>query len=136
MAAVGEGHETLAHVLLLKGADVHAHDNSGNTALHGVARCTGHWLVYLLLSAGARVDAANHEGSTALHVACKEGNLAVAKCLMRHGASPELANAHGQTPLEVATGDVRDFLATAYRRQPSWYLAKVCTRPSACTSCP
>ncbi len=49
-------------LLLDGGADVHAADEAGNTALHGAANRGANSVVELLLARGARLDAANGRG--------------------------------------------------------------------------
>ena len=49
-------------LLLDAGADVHAADEAGNTALHGAANRGANSVVELLLAHGARLDAANGRG--------------------------------------------------------------------------
>ena len=62
----GAGSETDAFeavtLLLDAGADVHAADEAGNTALHGAANRGANSVVELLLAHGARLDAANGRG--------------------------------------------------------------------------
>ena len=56
-------------VLLDAGADVHAADEAGNTALHGAANRGANSVVELLLAHGARIDAANKQGWMAVTIA-------------------------------------------------------------------
>ena len=60
----GSGADALDAVKLLldAGADVHAADDAGNTALHGAANRGANPVVELLLAHGARIDAANKQG--------------------------------------------------------------------------
>ena len=65
-AGQGAGSEADARdavtLLIDAGADVHAADEAGNTALHGAANRGANSVVELLLSHGARLDAANGRG--------------------------------------------------------------------------
>ena len=65
-AGQGAGSEADAfeavELLLDSGADVHAADEAGNTALHGAANRGANSVVELLLAHGARIDAANGRG--------------------------------------------------------------------------
>ena len=65
-AGQGAGSEADAReavaLLLDAGADVHAADDAGNTALHGAANRGANSVLELLLAHGARIDAANKQG--------------------------------------------------------------------------
>jgi ankyrin repeat protein len=64
--------------LLDCGADIHATDFTGATALHGAA-FDGHvGLIDILLRAGARLDQANHHGATPISLARDRGHLEIA----------------------------------------------------------
>jgi hypothetical protein len=56
-------------VALELGADVHAVDDKGDTALHGAAWRGSNDIVRLLVDRGARLDAQNKNGFTPLQVA-------------------------------------------------------------------
>ena len=100
---------TLARVraLLEGGADVHAANELGRTALHEA--CEGYLqayhqgaeLVRILLDAGANPNAQDAEGNTALHLAARCGELDIARLLIDAGADPALRNKAGQSGEEL-----------------------------------
>lgn len=101
--------DTLARVraLLEGGADVHAANELGRTALHEA--CEGYLqachqgaeLVRILLDAGATPNAQDAEGNTALHLAARCGELDIARLLIDGGADPALRNKAGQSGEEL-----------------------------------
>jgi ankyrin repeat protein len=77
----------VAEYLLAKGADVHAADHGGLTALHCAADDSSKaGLVRLLLAKGASVHAASDEGVQPLHTAAGTGSVAIAELLLAAGA--------------------------------------------------
>jgi ankyrin repeat protein len=101
-AAVSEGHQEIARLLLQAGANVSARDRPGNTPLHEAAS-TGHiGAMEVLLSAGADVNARDDRGRTPLHEAARKGRVDVVEFLIRAGAEVNLIDSLGQTPLETA----------------------------------
>ena len=100
---------TLARVraLLEGGADVHAANELGRTALHEAcegclqAYHQGAELVRILLDAGANPNAQDAEGNTALHLAARCGELDIARLLIDAGADPALRNKAGQSGEEL-----------------------------------
>lgn len=100
---------TLARVraLLEGGADVHAANELGRTALHEA--CEGYLqayhqgaeLVRILLDAGANPNAQDADGNTALHLAARCGELDIARLLIDAGADPALRNKAGQSGEEL-----------------------------------
>lgn len=100
---------TLARVraLLEGGADVHAANELGRTALHEAsegylqAYHQGAELVRILLDAGANPNAQDAEGNTALHLAARCGELDSARLLIDGGADPALRNKAGQSGEEL-----------------------------------
>lgn len=100
---------TLARVraMLEGGADVHAANELGRTALHEA--CEGYLqayhqgaeLVRILLDAGANPNAQDAEGNSALHLAARCGELDSARLLIDGGADPALRNKAGQSGEEL-----------------------------------
>ena len=88
--------------ILQKGADVHASDRSGSTALFLAAESGQEAAVKILLDAGAKADATNVANSTPLHRAAQQGHLAVARLLMEAGANPLAKKRSDITPLQLA----------------------------------
>jgi ankyrin repeat protein len=101
-AAVGrEGKERVA-LLLAKGADVHAVDEEGRTAIHAAIEYGSVDTVKLLIEKGGRVNAKDHEGRTALHEAAWNGRRDMAECLLGHGAAVDARDHEGRTALHRA----------------------------------
>jgi ankyrin repeat protein len=97
-------------VLLSAGANVHAADSAGNTALAVTAEAGALETVRLLLQAGAAVNAASLDGTTPLQRAIAPrsvppthpGHAAVVAELLKAGAKASMADADGATPLHFA----------------------------------
>jgi hypothetical protein len=73
--------------LLERGADVHARDKLGETALMKAARLGNYPVVKLLIEFGANVHAIDATGETALSYADRFGQEEVAELLKTHGAA-------------------------------------------------
>jgi ankyrin repeat protein len=114
--------------LLASGADVHATDRNGVTALHHAVRFRNPMAVRVLIEHGADVNrACRKSGSTPLHRAViptgapgTAGKQAEAReivaLLLAAGADPSLRNKHGKTPGDYAADEqVRALLAAAPR---------------------
>ena len=85
-------------LLLNNGANIHAHDHAGKTALHIAA--INPQAAHLLLAHGADIHAREDNGNTPLHEACFYPE--ALNTLLEHGADPTLPNQMGDTPLEAA----------------------------------
>jgi ankyrin repeat protein len=94
--------------LLAQGADVHAAQPDGMTALHWAARTGDLDTAQLLLKSGARINATTRYGVTPLHLASVNGNAPMIDAFIRAGADPNAPNPGGETPLMTAarTGNV------------------------------
>jgi ankyrin repeat protein len=88
--------------LLDRGADVHAVEGDGSTALHFAAQADDADLVEALLEAGASPNAATRFGVTPLELASNNGNRAIIDRLIGAGADPNSVSREGQTPLMSA----------------------------------
>src|SRR5262249_36322591 len=100
-----------ARLLLARGAQVHARDRKGQTALHAAAQnrsqpCELDDVIRLLLEAGLPVDVRDNRGRTPLHwAAAKErGNRRAIPVLLDLGADLEARAGDGLTPLMLAAG--------------------------------
>lgn len=103
--------------LLSQGADVHATDKNGVTALHHAVRFRSPVAVKTLIERGANVNQrCRRSGSTPLHRAVTQtgapgtaGKQAAAReiigILLSAGADPAITNKSGRTPLDYVTDD-------------------------------
>ena len=110
-----------AALLLERGAEVHARDVDGNTALYQV--CTFEDAVPALdwlLERGAKPNSKNAEDTTVLHRAVEVKDAAVVRRLLEVGADVHARDPGAQTPLHVAAqandpGVVRQLLERGAR---------------------
>lgn len=98
------GHQTVAEVLLSRGADVNlpATDEMGSRPLHSAVASRHLAIVESLLKAGADVNVRQRDGFTPLHLAAEIGQLEMARLLLQHGADPSARTETGKTPLDLA----------------------------------
>ena len=90
--------------LFAKGADIHARDWDGLTALHWAAGEGHARIVRLLLRCGADVNATDHEAWTALHRAAWKGHdRIIAPVLMDAGADITALTREGDNALHTAS---------------------------------
>ncbi|RMJ27373.1 Ankyrin repeat protein [Aspergillus sp. HF37] len=95
-------HAQLVRFFLDRGADPHAEDSNGNTALSLWAEAGCVEPLQALLAAGARADAQNNDGRTPLSLAAGRGCLEAVKTLVAFGAEVDLPDQAGRTPLSWA----------------------------------
>ena len=91
--------EELVKLLIAKGANVNAKDNSQCTPLHHAQTFP---IILLLLNAGARVNVSDVQKNTPLHYACELQIKKGIVMLLKHGAAPNAKNANERTPLDTA----------------------------------
>ncbi|KAM3549052.1 hypothetical protein MY1884_008914, partial [Beauveria asiatica] len=96
-----EGQEAVVRLLLEKGAEIEAKDESGRTALGWAARQGHEAVVRLLLEKGAEIEA-KESGRTALWWAARQGHEAVVRLLLEKGANCEAKDEYSQTALGLA----------------------------------
>lgn len=89
----------LAKIAFAHGADVHARDNDGKTAL---MHATSTNLIKLLLEKGARLEDKDAQGRTALMHAIEAQNNQQIQRLMDAGADINVSDEHGRTVLTYA----------------------------------
>lgn len=98
----------IAELLVARGADVHAKNMHGATALHYAAD-TNHWdpsaqadTITYLISKGADANVISRLGVTPLHRAVRTRSASAVKALLDGGADPGKKNRSGSTPLRLA----------------------------------
>ena len=92
-------------LLIGKGAEVNAVDNSGNTPLQAALQDSKLKMAEVLLANGSDCKVVNGCGETLLHSVCKGGGIdrhELCEELISRGASPHLADREGDLPLHVA----------------------------------
>lgn len=103
--------------MIAHGADVHARDGCGDTALHAAGSQADPEIVELLLRAGADVNARGPNGTPPLMTAVCFGHAPVIQALIRAGADVNAANGAGLAALHVAAAvgrpEVLDLLRAA-----------------------
>ncbi|XP_020290834.1 ankyrin repeat domain-containing protein 6 isoform X2 [Pseudomyrmex gracilis] len=105
LAAAG-GHVEACEALLLRGVDVSATDDHGNSALHeaswrGYSRTVA-VLAKALGTQRAPLHARNLAGFAPLHLACQNGHNQSCRELLLAGSNPDLQNNYGDTPLHTS----------------------------------
>jgi len=95
-------HQSIALLLIRKGADVSAADKDKRTPLHYAAHQSGERVVALLLEQGADVAAKDTDGWTPLHDAAALHSEVVAQLLLDRGADASARTNSGRTPEDVA----------------------------------
>ena len=88
--------------LVQQGADVHAAQADGTTALHWSAYRGDAEAARLLIGAGATIEATTRYGITPLALACSKGAAAVVETLLDAGADPNTLSGEGETVLMTA----------------------------------
>ena len=103
---------------LKAGADIHATDKNGVTALHHAVRFRNPTAVKTLIEQGANVNqACRRTGSTPLHCAATRTGapgtagkdaaaIEIIQMLLAAGADPTIKNKSGKKPVDYATGDL------------------------------
>lgn len=109
--------ETRLLEALARGADIHASDKNGVTALHHAVRFRSPTAVRILIEHGADVNqACRRNGSTPLHRAVTQTGAPgtsgkaqaareIVELLLEAGADPRVANKSGKTPVEYVSDE-------------------------------
>jgi len=93
-------------LLLDAGADIHALDAQGQTALIYAARNGNDKAVELLLQKGAQVNDSDYKGRTAFMRAVRDGSKASAELLLQKGANINARTLEGETALMFAAEEI------------------------------
>lgn len=101
--AASRRRKTIVQMLLEAGADVHARDVSGLTALHQSAFRGYVEVVELLLNFGADANSQDMCGTSALHQAAFKGHREVVQLLLDRGANVDAKDERGSTALHMGT---------------------------------
>lgn len=113
--AARKDHVGIARLLVERGADVNAKNDTGQTPLHVFVSHIG--MVQLLVERGADVNARDDKGWTPLHEATSKGYALIAPFLVERGADPYRRDNHGKTPLDLTSNP---FLKQSL--QAKWHL--------------
>ena len=100
--AVGLGRNRIARLLLERGADVHAQDGGGTTAVYIGAEFGNVEMIVALAAAGGDVNAADDDGFTPVFIAAQEGHVETVRVLAELGACVKVPTNDGATPVHVA----------------------------------
>ncbi|KAK1765324.1 ankyrin repeat-containing domain protein [Phialemonium atrogriseum] len=102
LSAAKMGHRGVVELLLEKGADTEARDESGKTPLQWAAENSQEGIVRLLLEKGANTEARDISGMTLLQGAAWRGYKGIVRLLLEKKADTEARDVFGQTPLGLA----------------------------------
>jgi Ankyrin repeats (3 copies)/Ankyrin repeat len=96
--------EQVKQLVLEKGIDINASDNSGWTLLYHASAEGDYTLTKWLVSNGAIVNKPNNLGLTPLHIAASRSYIDILKLLIKYNAAIDAPNIYGSTPLHYAAG--------------------------------
>jgi ankyrin repeat protein len=108
----------MIQTLLAAGADVHAADHNGATALHRAVRTRSAAAVECLLQAGADPTTRSRAGSTPFHLAvqntgrggsgtrdARAAQVQIIRLMAKHGITPDLTDSRGKSIRDWARSD-------------------------------
>lgn len=101
LAEAQQGRLVDMKISLSRGANINAHDTTGETALHSVARYDRVECIEFLVKNGAYVDAKSISGRTPLHISVVAENIAATKLLVESGADINAKDEYDDTPLAL-----------------------------------
>lgn len=99
---LGDSVDLVQYFVEERGANVHAQDNAGSTALFYAARSGNLRAAEILLQRGAKVNHANKGDVTAMMIAAATGHIPIIELLHRNDANSQLADLSGNTALHHA----------------------------------
>ena len=102
--AASKNYESVAQVLLRKGADPNAWNNQSHAPIHLVSNLGFTKIVQLLLEYGADPNLKDNDGITPLIHAVNRGNEEIAKILIDYEADVNNSDLLGNVPLHYAVG--------------------------------
>jgi hypothetical protein len=100
--AAAAGNESMARLLLERGADMAVRDSLGQTALHVAVENEHKGVIELLLENNADLNIQDSIGRTALFHAVQAGNVEVAKKLLEVFVDTNIKDMYGNAPLHLA----------------------------------
>ncbi|MBI2383537.1 MAG: ankyrin repeat domain-containing protein [Gammaproteobacteria bacterium] len=95
----------MVRLLLLRGANINAHDQDGHTALMEAVALVAPTYVKLFLRYGADPNKQNRGGASPLMLIGDDGTdepIRIAEMLLKHGADPSIRAVNGMTALQNA----------------------------------
>jgi len=113
MWAAGAGSAEAVGMMMERGFDTLAVDNSGGTALHAAAYAGSNDIVSVLLGAGSPIDTLDSMQHTPLVRACEMGHAAVVTTLIQGGSVADITDVDGRSPLHWASLGGFDYICRA-----------------------
>jgi ankyrin repeat protein len=101
MSAAGDGDVHAVAEALRAGAEIHAMDPIGSTALMTACSAGHRDVVRYLLDQGAPINARGGHGFTALYFAVSRGDTSLVRLLLNRGADPNVVWREQLTPIET-----------------------------------
>ena len=107
----------ILRLFLEHNADIHVHDDKGNTPLHFAAEFGRLEAAQILLERNAEVNSKNYDGFTPLLLASWSGNPHIARLLLNHNADVHVAHDEsGYTPPHFAANSFFDLIQILLER--------------------
>lgn len=110
IACCAEANIKEVELLLDNGANIHATNTDGLTALHQACIDNNSAMVEFLINRGANVSAADNEGWTPLHATASQGYTEIARILIANGADIRAVNCDNELPFDLSESEEMDEL--------------------------